>query len=624
MDDHKRADKKHRKLTRTPEVSQCDTTIPNVLQLSSSSLSPTSGHTSTSPVNIPQAQQRGLSPSSRNHSATNVTATKDTIPASPSSLSFSSLLSSSASFFNHNHHHHHHHQKQPQPLLHPKPKQPQNNDNTSPCLHPSYSASHASFASSSGTVISSTPATPLLNPEHSRDATATECHKQASNCSRLLSPSSVSPAGNAAQTSSSAAITISRGLEYFCGGRSATENTNTFHKEHHPTNNNNYLNCTDIEGSPTAAAATATTIPVGTPTSPSPATTNPHLLKKPEETLSPSSSAFSLKRFSSFSFNRGSKTKRNVAKEQPTEPTPPPSSQQPVGRSGNAAHCETAAEPPPASNLTNTFAARTEDGTIGSGAKTISPRRNKVSTNPFHQHSSSTSTSSSMSYQLSTDNVTDIIPACCLKATPLQLQQQHNPPPPPVTVARGGGRGSSRESHDSTSSDGERAKVPVVSYVCSNCGNVNRLTGAANEVRCERLPVDGLAAKSQEHGLAVKESSPGAACQVRTNSPRTVQIQIKRNCPNARDVSSDRESEECTVAPDEFGHLLSTNPFLSDTIKRDEFLKATMRICLVVSPPATKLQVSKLGRDFNGPHGFILLRFPFFFSGFCWSGPYLN
>lgn len=40
-------------------------------------------------------------------------------------------------------------------------------------------------------------------------------------------------------------------------------------------------------------------------------------------------------------------------------------------------------------------------------------------------------------------------------------------------------------------------------------------------------------------------------------------------------------------------HFQSTNPFYNcDTkFKRDEFLKATMRICLVVSPPASKLQV---------------------------------
>lgn len=33
----------------------------------------------------------------------------------------------------------------------------------------------------------------------------------------------------------------------------------------------------------------------------------------------------------------------------------------------------------------------------------------------------------------------------------------------------------------------------------------------------------------------------------------------------------------------------NTNPFLSENIKRDEFLKATMKICLVVSPPSNKL-----------------------------------
>lgn len=568
MDDHKRADKKQRKLTRTPEVSQCDSNVPNVLQLSSSS--PTSGNVSPVQPHPPEIHERHIISSSfRNRSSTNVAALNDTsITASSSSLSFSSLLSSSTSFFHHHYHNHHHQQ----------PQQPNNinniiNNNTSNSLHAVKGASTATSVAPDRVISSES-----LNPEQLQDddcchrsrsrCTSAECLKPA-NSAYLASPSSVSPAipisGQATTTN-----TISRGLEYFCGARVVKENsdsgTNTFHKEHYPANNN-YLNCNKDTGVPT--------------TNPQ---KRPNLLKKPEETVSPSSSAFSLKRFS---FNRGSKTKRNVGKVETTVPTasPPPSAhpEQPIGRV--ISHYSDAAfptsPPPPSSKstnaTTNSFAPKNEDGTI---ARSFSSRQNKVSTNPFHQHSSSTS-SSSMSYQLSTDNVTDIIPACCLKSTPLQLHHPAHSLP-----VRG-----TKDSHDSTS-DGERSKVGVsvtgMSFVCRNCGTENQVTDERNEVKDAQLLGESATSKHQGQGIVVKD---GIFTGTTANSPRTVQIQIKRNCPNQRDPSSDRDSVDCSLAADEYGTFMSTNPFLGDTIIRDDFLKATMRICLVVSPPATKLQV---------------------------------
>lgn len=653
MDDQKRADKKHRKLTRAPEVSQCDNSVPNVLQLSSSHehhhpqhshLSPTSGCVSPGQHQqvLPNSSSISFCGVHRNLSTTNVASLKDTdnassITASASSLSFSSLLSSSASFFNHHHH------------PHPHPNTSNGNTNCQPT-----SGKSASTATAAATKACSSAA---LHPVSGRDGGRSggggsdggggcfprdgkenilcgeECLK--STASFSPSPNSVSPAIPISNN------TIIRGLEYFRSTTTNNHNNNNSSASSSPAANNaspstdyynannNYVSCTSDSAAGDKEQTTSAT---------NPQKQQQHLLIKPEETtLSPSSSTFSLKRFSSFSFNRGTRAKRNSSKE---GRAPAAEDRHPNHNNNATSNCNQqqrsavlndAVSSPTTSSVTvvssqapsTTLTLKNDDGTAtgsnGGGMKAVSPRRNKVSTNPFHQQSSSTSTSSSMSYQLSTDNVIDIIPACCLKVAPLHQQTG--------SVVGGGVGGcvvSTKESNDSASSDGggvERSKVTSgstgvsggVSFVCTNCGIENRLlAGLLNEARQtrERLHVNPqhpahLPSRHQEQHVSCAStigdvSAPQVAPvlhhhppqqQPRSNSPHTVQIQIKRNCPNQRDPSSDRE--DCLVAAaEDFGSFMSTNPFLSDTIKRDEFLKATMRICLVVSPPASKLQVS--------------------------------
>lgn len=621
MDDPKRADKKHRKLTRTPEVSQCDNAVPNVLEhLSSSthhhsSSTPNSGH--VTPVH-PQLPLNNLSSAvHRNHSSsTNVAALKDnngTITASASSLSFSSLLSSSASFF----HHHNHHQNN---------ADSGSNNGTSNC----HQSGKSAFQAQSLPVVEATKArsaSSLLHPgsvqqqqdvdKENHSLGGEECLK--STASPSASPSSVSPA--IPIKSSATHNTISRGLEYFRGTRTTATSAASPTAPFNANNNSNYVSCTVDTGGGGGVATEKEQA-----TSNNPQKQQQHLLIKPEESsLSPSSSAFSLKRFSSFSFNRGSRAKRNVAKDglsedhshphQHQHPHQPPSTparsiNTPISNSSVYGDASSSPSPTTATSvvgglLRTAASTSADDCVVGSGVKTISPRRNKVSTNPFHQHSSSTSTSSSMSYQLSTDNVIDIIPACCLKVTPFQQHQPQTPVATSIIGAspRGGGTVAAKDSNDSTSSDGGggggEGRVGGVSFVCSSCGIENRVTGVLNEARTrERLHVTGTKAPSFQAELVPAEGAVAVndVRAPRATSPRTVQIQIKRNCPNQRDPSSDRE--DCMVASEDFTSFMSTNPFLSDTIKRDEFLKATMRICLVVSPPATRLQVPEINGFF--------------------------
>lgn len=579
MDDQKRADKKHRKLTRTPEVSQCDNSIPNVLQLSSSAT--TSAHPSPT-----SAQAGNFSAVHRNHSSSNVAALKDTsITASASSLSFSSLLSSSASFFNHHHHHHNQQNKQ--------------NNNNSNGGHPACTSASAAGATNAATSTSSALHPGLVRGEGKENVLyGEECLK--STASLSPSPNSVSPAIPITKPASTN-NTISRGFEYFRGTR--TNNTaNKASPSDHYNAKNNYVSCTAADASDSPGRHSDGNRDASNPPKQQ-HQQQQHLLIKPEESLSPSSSAFSLKRFSSFSFNRGSRAKRNVAKEGRADEHHPQNHQSVRGADSPASVLlpTTSSSLSTATDSVGALKSAAADDGATSGVKAISPRRNKVSTNPFHQHSSSTSTSSSMSYQLSTDNVIDIIPACCLKVTP--FQQTAATTTTTVGVAGGCARvgAAAKDSNDSTSSDGgggaaaERSKVLSsvgggVSFVCISCGTENRVTGVVNEARTrERLHLTAGGSsfsRGQEQAVAPVVNDATAP---RASSPHTVQIQIKRNCPNQRDPSSDRE--DCLVSSEDFSSFMSTNPFLSDTIKRDEFLKATMRICLVVSPPATKLQV---------------------------------
>lgn len=580
MDETKgKVDKKHRKLTRAPELSHCDTTSPSVFQLSA--LSPRSGFGSpSSPTTI--------SASHRNRSSTNVATLKDpSISASPSSLSFSSLLSSSTSFFGH------HLQR--------------NENHNINCPDSSNSGATSVTSTEQGRRDDG-------NTEAIR-CSSKECLNPVASSSIPASPCSTAiPVVSNTNATTTLSGTGSCGLEFFRripANPNSSSSTNTSHDEHYVPNHN-YSNSPEKEGCGREKDTVIT-----------PTHKQQQSLLKPAETVSSSASAFSLKRFSSFSFNRGNKAKRNVAKEEHVEKQQsPPTAQNTLNQKGVNAFCSASSlapspKPPTLASLSlsnQTLSAtthpvrKTEDGTTVA-APITEARRPKVSTNPFHQYSSSTSTSSSMSmsmsYQLSTDNVTDIIPGCCLKAaTPMSTATRAHP----NQFLSGEGE-AEKHIQSSSSSDGERPKgLAEVTFVCRSCGKDNLVTDLVHEIKSVRLQSNltptMTADRSQEQMVPADKKDLCIRTTTVASSPGGVQIKIKRNCFNQLDSLSDHEDN--VLADEDIRTFMSGNPFLSDTIKNDEFLKATMRICLVVSPPTSKLQVFRVF-IFKTPEYFYLL-----------------
>lgn len=448
MDD-RRTDKKHRKLTRTPEVSICDISAPHPL-----SSSPTS---SVASPGIPLP----------NPAIT-------TSPSSTSSLSFSSLLSHSTSFFSPNH-------------------------------------------------------------QTSNNLTAGKLAQSA-----LITASSPKDNGSGSHSASEECLKTSHS-SYFSG-----KNFDYFRLSNHRHHNDVDKSGKGKDGG-SGADSLAVVIPGGGGESAN-KSAKQHLQIKSEELVpttttslssSSSTSAFSLKRFSSFSFNRGSSTKRNAAAAAAAskEQHHPKSETISNAKSNNNIHFE-------ANSKKEEMTVKSKE-TSSPSSRRAHPPSLKASTNPFHQQSSSTSTSSSISYQFSTDNVIETIPACCLKVTPQQ----------------------SLRSSPTLANNDPFALVRPLPRNQSSPTNLDDSNDSTN---------------SQSNSESAFENTVG---QKATSG---INIQIKRNYH----YQPDPQFDQIFFTQDPVHHHATTNPFLAETtIKRDEFLKATMRICLVVSPPSTKLQV---------------------------------
>lgn len=107
--------------------------------------------------------------------------------------------------------------------------------------------------------------------------------------------------------------------------------------------------------------------------------------------------------------------------------------------------------------------------------------------------------------------------------------------------------------------------------------------------------------ESLKTGDSIKES--GSINSIEENF-----IDINNSTENSIAVSP--SPYQNTLQPFLYTSNNSNNPFLSDNIKRDEFLKSTMKICLVVSPPSNKLlQVRNFPFSF---HYFSFLFFSFY------------